>query len=100
MRLVLATVLLTLVFPEASYAWQFQDGRGSRCDVACEVTGMKAVSSGKYKNGENFFVCVAETEGWRPGYNLAPDYSNTCMVGWGGKEVRRAKYRCLCMTTE
>jgi len=98
MRLVPLAVLLTLVLPEASYAYTFVDGRGSRCDVACEARSMKAVTSGKYTpNGESFFVCAGQGgDEWRPGYNLAPNWTNTCMVGWGGKEIRRDAYRCLC----
>ena len=58
MRLVLATVLLTLILPGASYAYTYVDGRGQRCDLACEASRHKAVSTGKFTNGESFFVCV------------------------------------------
>ena len=97
MRLVPLAVLLTLVLPEASYAYTFVDGRGSRCDVACEARSMKAVTSGKYTpNGESFFVCAGAAEGWRPGYNLAPDWSSTCTIGWDGRGFHQPSYKCLC----
>jgi hypothetical protein len=96
MRLIPAAVLLILVLPGTSYAFKFVDGRGQRCDLACEAKSSTAVSSGKYTNGERFFVCTANAEGPRPGYNLSPNWSTTCTVGQGGKEVSVASYQCLC----
>lgn len=41
---------------------------------------------------EYFFVCAADMNGWRPGYNRRPDWDHACFVPFGGKEVaaRRA----------
>jgi hypothetical protein len=72
-------------------------GKGQRCDTACEREGKNAVTSGKYKNGEPFFVCRANPGGGlRAGYNLSPVSDSACTVGHGQQEKAISSYSCLC----
>lgn len=77
------------------------EARGRSCDEVCGKGGSPAISSGEHRpsgqpTGQNYYVCSAEMNGWRSGYNLRPNWSNACMVGYGGKEVRATKYLCAC----
>jgi hypothetical protein len=76
-------------------------GRGQSCDAACNGAGLRAVNSGNYftngrDTGNAFYVCAGEAEGRRPGYNLRPNWADTCMVPQAGSEVRTDRYACLC----
>lgn len=88
---------LVCILPSISVAADWVDGRGQRCDLACEAQGSSAVSSGSYTNGEDYFICAAHLpDGDRPGYNVAPSWSNSCYVGIGGKEHGANQFSCLC----
>ena len=80
----------------AATTWENADGKS--CDVVCSSKNMTAVTSGIYTNGNPFYVCSgsAGEEGFRAGYNLRPNWSNVCYVGWGGKETAVKFYKCLC----
>jgi hypothetical protein len=71
--------------------------RGS-CADACARAGLKPVVTGLYDNGQPFFLCASDiaSEGSRAGYNLEPDWSDACWVGYGGKEVASRPFKCLC----
>jgi hypothetical protein len=76
---------------------QWMPATASSCEDTCDAEGLRAVSSGFYTNGEQFFVCATDynNEGFRPGYNLRP-WDDKCVVGWGGQEVNGIPYVCLC----
>ena len=72
----------------------------SSCQLVCQSQsggGWQAVSSGKYKNGNDFWVCSANAhdEGPRAGFNLEPDWSNQCHVAFVQEEAYR-DYWCMC----
>jgi hypothetical protein len=73
------------------------EGSGS-CAAICRSQKAQPVESGVYKNGKPFYVCRADAhrEGKRGGYNLEPSWSNSCTVGWGGREEATNPYECLC----
>jgi hypothetical protein len=77
-------------------------GGGQRCDTTCGRDGKTAITSGKYKNGEPFFVCIANPggEGWRAGYNVWPVSDSVCTVGYGQGEHGISPYFCLCRRRE
>jgi hypothetical protein len=79
-------------------ATEWIKGSGKSCAQVCLNNDMKPFKSGTYVNGNDFYVCAAnaEGEGFRAGYNLAPSWSTTCTVGWGGKEISYPNYNCLC----
>jgi len=89
-----------LVAPAVAVEWL--DGNGRSCDQVCaKGGGGRAVASGEHvpggkPSGQSFYVCSADLNGWRSGYNLQPSWSNVCMVGYGGKEVRASPYLCAC----
>lgn len=68
------------------------------CENTCNAARRTPVSSGVYVNGEKFYVCSANAhgEGFRAGFNLRPNWANTCTVGWGGREEGISSYYCLC----
>jgi hypothetical protein len=89
--------VLVLSCSAQAIATQWVDGRGQRCDLACEAQGANAYSSGTYRsNGEEYYICAGQAEGDRPGYNLAPDWADGCYVGVGGQEIKARLYKCLC----
>jgi len=77
-RLFLVTLILlvcvVLVANDAAASLTWVDAKGQSCDVACSQAGLSPVVSGKYKNGQPFFVCAANEagEGLRGGFNLRP----------------------------
>lgn len=82
----------------ASAGWV--DANGKSCQKVCGGAG---VTSGTYQNpdarlnGQKFHVCRGNAgDGWRPGYNLIPNWSSNCWVGFGGKETPLSGYQCLC----
>lgn len=82
--------------PAFSQTWL--PGNGRFCERVCRDAGKRATQSGFYTNGNEFYVCSANAggEGFRPGYNLLPNWSTTCTVGFGGKEISSPRYNCLC----
>lgn len=92
-----AFALLAAPLPPAQ-AVEWLDGGGRSCEAVCRAAGREALRSGIYRNGQPFFVCSADMagEGWRPGYNLQPNWSRACWVGWGGREVAEPRYLCAC----
>jgi len=68
------------------------------CLDACAAARLKPVVTGIYDNGRPFYLCVSDAagEGARAGYNLEPDWSNGCWIGYGGKEVASRPFKCLC----
>jgi hypothetical protein len=49
-------------------------------------------------NGQQFYVCRSNVsgQGARAGYNLKPNWANSCYVGFGGQEHAARAYSCLC----
>ncbi|MBJ7536454.1 hypothetical protein [Marinomonas transparens] len=71
------------------------------CDMTCGAQNSTPVISGIFApNGNPFYVCrgdVNETEGGgRAGYNLRPDLSSACTVGFNQMEVAVEPFDCLC----
>jgi hypothetical protein len=91
-------VCLVCVPQIAAAGWE--SGNGNSCDVVCKAAGSSAVTAGNYTGrGKNpYYICRSNInkEGSRAGYNLQPNWSNTCTVGYGGKEFPAANYSCLC----
>jgi hypothetical protein len=84
---------------DAAFAAEWLRGDGRSCDEVCRKGGGQALVSGRYKNTpNNYYVCSANQsgEGSRPGYNLKPNWSSVCVVGYGGKEVQARSYSCAC----
>ncbi|MFK8250235.1 hypothetical protein [Ancylobacter terrae] len=84
----------------ADLTWQ--PGNGQSCDVACRALGMQPVQSGFHAPGgretkDPFYICSANYNGYRPGYNLRPSWSNACYIPYGGKEVAAKNYQCGCL---
>lgn len=73
---------------------------GQWCGKVCYDARRQPVSSGQHtadrRSTEYFFVCATNMNGWRPGYNLRPDWDDACYVGFGGKEVAAKNYTCAC----
>lgn len=73
---------------------------GQWCGKVCHDTRREPVSSGQHTADKNsteyFYVCAANMNGWRPGFNLRPSWDGVCMVGYGGKEVSAKTYNCAC----
>lgn len=93
-----ALVLAAVSLGAGPAAAQWVDGKGASCRTACSAIGANAMASGVFKNGQPYYICAANAngEGMRPGYNLEPEWSNACVVGWGGKEEKIPGYACLC----
>lgn len=68
---------------------------GGYCHEVCNAAEMVPLSSGKYSNGNYFYVC--RDEKGRPGYNLQPQWSAVCVVGEGGAERAKKQYSCACL---
>lgn len=98
----LAALLALPLLAVPADAVEWLDGNGRSCDLVCgKGGGGRAISSGEHRpggasTGKRFYVCSANLNGWRSGYNLQPSWSNVCMVGYGGKEVRASPYLCAC----
>jgi hypothetical protein len=76
-------------------------GNGRPCEQVCRAARLRPVASGPHvpdgrQTGDRFLVCAGERNGWRPGYNLQPNWSNACWVGFGGREVAVPNYVCAC----
>ena len=95
--LVLNSFLIALPF--SSYADTNWVAGNRSCATVCESANSTPMQSGIYKNGNPFYICRAnpQGEGKRAGYNLQPDWSTNCTVGWGGKELPVSSYECLCV---
>jgi hypothetical protein len=93
----LVSTLCTVLLSTEGWAVSWLDGHESSCQLVCQNRG-GAVTPGNYRNGRPFTVCSANVngEGNRPGYNVEPDWSNKCFVGWGGREEAANLYLCLC----
>ncbi|MFS8037680.1 hypothetical protein ACI7BZ_12090 [Xanthobacter sp. AM11] len=83
----------------AGLVWQPAEGRP--CDQVCAGLGLKPLSSGVHAPGgkptrDPFYICAANYNGFRPGYNLQPSWSKACFIPYGGKEVAAKDYRCAC----
>jgi hypothetical protein len=75
------------------------DASGKSCNEACKSTSLFPVEGGNYvPENSKFYVCAANTEGegFRPGYNWATSANSACVVGYGGKEIYEAAFKCLC----
>lgn len=99
MKLKLALVLwLVLAVPASAQIWV--DGVGQSCDIACNRQGMNPIVSGVYTNGQPFYICAANPlgEGFRGGFNLRPNWANSCSVTAAGREIASTPYSCLCAT--
>jgi len=110
--LAFVSILFALSYSDTVLAYFWADGCRrieSRtvcrpCDEVCPVPRSRPVVSGTYVstdarlNGQSFFVCRANAnrEGLRAGYNLKPNWSKHCWVGYGGRERFEQNYQCLC----
>jgi hypothetical protein len=96
-RLLIATGAFLITIPPV-FANQWVEAKQSNCVIVCRGVGKSAVPSGTHPNGNNYAICAANAgnEGNRPGFNLAPEWSNRCFVPRGGKEVGMVNYLCLC----
>jgi hypothetical protein len=92
-----ALILAALAAP-ADAQLQWVPSRGQYCADICEGAGMAPVASGRYTNGQPFFICAGNIngEGPRGGYNVLPNNANACWVGWGGRETPAPSFTCLC----
>ena len=81
----------------AVFAEKWVPGQNSSCLLACQAAGRQAITTGKYTNGKHFAICRANAngEGWRPGFNLEPNWANRCYVPIAA-ERPEADYQCLC----
>jgi hypothetical protein len=84
--------------PAFSHGFNWVPGNGKLCQQVCSDAGLTAVYSGTYINGNQYYVCATNAQGggFRPGYNLLPNWSTTCTVGLGGQELSFSSYYCLC----
>lgn len=82
----------------AASAQVWVDGGGRSCDAACSAAGMASIASGASARGQLFYMCAGDVqgEGYRGGFNLRPQWADSCVVGAGGREVRTSSYSCLC----
>lgn len=92
-----STLVIASINVSQAAFWAAANGAGS-CENVCRNNNANAITSGTYKNGQPFYICSANArnEGYRGGYNLKPNWSNACIVGWGGKEIFVNNYSCLC----
>jgi len=77
------------------------EANGRPCEQVCRAARLQPVSSGVHAPGgremrDRFYICAADMNGWRPGYNLQPQWSRACWVGFGGREVAAPNYACAC----
>jgi hypothetical protein len=106
--LAFASVVLAFFCSDAAFAYFWADGNRRPCDEVCPAPRSRAVVSGTYRstdarlNGQQFFACRANAarEGLRAGYNLKPNWSKHCWVGYGGQERPEPNYQCLCSEVE
>jgi hypothetical protein len=94
-----AIIIITMVIAPSVNALEWVYSNGESCAVACfQKNNKKAFSTGKYKNGNPFYVCRtnARNEGYRPGFNLQPNWSNKCFVSLGEDGTGYPSYDCLC----
>lgn len=80
---------------------QWQAANARPCEQVCRAAGLQPVQSGYHFPGgrqtkDAFYICSADYNGFRPGYNLQPSWSKACYVGFGGKEVAAKDYACAC----
>lgn len=76
-------------------------GNGQACEAVCRQAGMHGLRSGSHitrhgDTGDDYFVCAGDASGWRPGFNLQPSWADTCIVAYGGREIRTERYTCAC----
>jgi hypothetical protein len=95
MKYLYAVLAISIIATE-SHAAKWVNGNRNSCDVVCLAKNANAVSPGAYTNGEPYYVCRTDAEGRRPGYNLQPEWANSCTVGVGGEERASPEYQCLC----
>jgi hypothetical protein len=73
------------------------EARGKTCPEACDEADLRAVAAGKYGTNNNYYVCAAQAEGLRPGYNLTSSAApRSCNVGHDSREKGLDNARCLC----
>lgn len=94
----IGSVASALIANPASADVKWIAGANKSCFQICYQEAYQPFASGKYTNGETFYVCSANAggEGFRAGYNLAPTWDHQCVVGYGGKELSVNKFSCLC----
>lgn len=78
--------------------WAHSQGTPQSCQKICARNNANAVQSGHYTNGQPFYVCSGNVagDGERPGFNLEPNWSNSCAVAWGNKSIMVKDFSCLC----
>ncbi|QLQ31496.1 MAG: hypothetical protein HZT40_07705 [Candidatus Thiothrix singaporensis] len=84
---------------QAAAAASWFEANGESCFNVCQAHRLNAITSGVYRvNGNPFYICRANPgrEGYRAGYNLQPNWSSKCFVGYSGQEQGIESYQCLC----
>jgi hypothetical protein len=75
------------------------EATGKSCPEACIDEGLIPVAGGIYTPTKNaYYICAADAEGLRPGYNLTAVPARTCNVGHDSKEKALNNARCLCFS--
>jgi hypothetical protein len=94
-----ATFVVPMLTANDASAIQWRDANGKSCEQVCATP----LSTDKYRspdareNGQSFYVCRAEGgNGWRPGFNLLPNWAKHCWIPIGGKELSKRPYQCAC----
>ncbi|QTR53685.1 DUF3421 domain-containing protein [Thiothrix unzii] len=67
--------------------------------TSCSEICSSAVSSGRDRQGYQFYVCRGFINGeWRPGFNISTsqDSANKCLFELGGGRGESSRYQCLC----
>ncbi|MFG1300856.1 hypothetical protein V5F49_13770 [Xanthobacter sp. V3C-3] len=102
-KAVLVTAALLAALPASAGAGElvWQPAEGRPCDQVCAGLGLRPLTSGVHAPGgkptrDAFYICSANYNGFRPGYNLQPSWSKACFIPYGGKEVAAKDYRCGC----
>lgn len=99
-RAIFVMLLLGTFVPGASARIWWIPANGQWCGKVCHDHRREPVSTGPHtadpSRKEYFFVCAADMNGWRPGYNLRPEWDHACFVPFGGKEVAARNYTCAC----
>lgn len=96
--ILVASLISSTTKPAFSQSLSWVPANGRFCERVCRDAGKRAVYSGIFTNGNEFYVCSTniQGEGFRPGFNLLPIWATTCTVGWGNKAISSSSYNCLC----
>lgn len=108
MRQTSIKILVFCAFSIASHstagAGEWFPSNGLSCLYVCGFKGKHPVYSGPFfdnnrkPTGQDFMVCAGDVDGSgsRPGFNLAPNWTDACYVAWGSKSRKAKPFSCLC----